>query len=110
MNEKTLEKITKLSRRQIIMLQKSVIQRKNKIVVGLPYDYSDDEVEQFLLAKIFKDCGYTYSEIKKEIEMYYQNQNEVINNAILKVKERMDELDNVLKELYKMKFNEEEKI
>ena len=73
MNEKTLEKVTGLSRRQIIMLQKTVIQRKNKIVVGISYDYSDDEVEQFMLAKMFKDCGYSYLEIKKEME---KSQNE----------------------------------
>ena len=47
MNEKTLEKVTGLSRRQIIMLQKTVIERKNKIVVGISYDYSEDEVEEF---------------------------------------------------------------
>ena len=57
MNEKTLEKVTGLSRRQIIMLQKTCIKRKNKIVVGISYEYTDDEVEQFILAKMFKDCG-----------------------------------------------------
>ena len=40
MNEKALEKKTGLSRRQIIMLQKTVIKRKGKVVVGLSYDYS----------------------------------------------------------------------
>ena len=64
MSEKTLEKVTGLSRRQIIMLQKTCIKRKNKIVVGLSYDYSDDEVLEFMLAKVFKDCGYSYPEIK----------------------------------------------
>ena len=68
MNEKTLEKVTKLSRRQIIMLQKKVIERKNKVIVGITYDYSDDEVELFQMAKFLKDCGYTYPEIKKEMD------------------------------------------
>ncbi|MBR6071506.1 MAG: hypothetical protein IKP77_01580 [Acholeplasmatales bacterium] len=48
------------------MLQKTVIARKNQIIVGIAYDYSTEEVEEFLLAKFFKDCGYTYLEIKKE--------------------------------------------
>ena len=89
MNEKELEKITGLSRRQIIMLQKNVIQRKNKIVVGLSYDYSSEEVEQFILAKVFKDCGYTYSEIKKEMERFRKNRTEVLDEIILKMENRI---------------------
>ena len=85
MNEKTLEKVTGLSRRQIIMLQKTVIVRKNKIVVGLSYDYSDDEVEEFLLAKFFKDCGYTYPEIKMESKV------EELKQIIKKAKELKEE-------------------
>lgn len=99
MNEKTLEKITGLSRRQIIMLQKTVIQRKNKIVVGISYDYSEDEVEQFILAKVFKDCGYTYPEIKKEMDNYKINKNEVIDKAILKSKAKIRELNEVIAKL-----------
>ena len=83
MNEKALEKVTGLSRRQIIMLQKTVIQRKNKIVVGLSYDYSNEEVSLFILAKVFKDCGYTYKEIKREMDNYKVNKKEVIDKAIL---------------------------
>ena len=93
MNEKTLEKITGLSRRQIIMLQKKVIQRKNKIVVGVSYDYSDEEVELFLLAKLFKDCGYTYSEIKNEMNNYRINRIEVLNKAIKKLQSKINNLN-----------------
>lgn len=103
MNEKTLEKITGLSRRQIIMLQKTVIKRKNKIVVGLSYDYSDDEVEEFILAKVFKDCGYTYSEIKKEMDNYRNNKLDVINKAILKTERKINNLNELLKRLNELK-------
>ena len=103
MNEKTLEKITGLSRRQIIMLQKTVIQRKNKIIVGISYDYSDDEVEQFILAKMFKDCGYNYSEIKKEMDNYKINRIEVLDKAISKTEIRIDELKETLKRVYELK-------
>ena len=103
MNEKTLEKVTGLSRRQIIMLQKNVIQRKNKIVVGLSYDYSSEEVEQFILAKVFKDCGYTYSEIKKEMDNYKINKNEVIDKAILKSEAKIKELNEVIEKLNMLK-------
>ncbi len=103
MNEKTLEKVTGLSRRQIIMLQKNVIQRKNKIVVGLSYDYSSEEVEQFILAKVFKDCGYTYSEIKKEMDNYKINKNEVIDKAILKSEAKIKELNEVIAKLNMLK-------
>ena len=67
MNEKTLEKVTGLSRRQIIQLQKKVIQRKNKITVGLAYDYSKEEVKLFVIASFFKNAGYKYSEIKEKV-------------------------------------------
>lgn len=103
MNEKTLEKVTGLSRRQIIMLQKTVIQRKNKIVVGLSYDYSSEEVEQFILAKVFKDCGYTYPEIKKEMDNYKINKNGVIEKAILKSEAKIKELNEVIAKLNKLK-------
>jgi len=99
MNEKELEKITGLSRRQIIMLQKKVIQRKNKIVVGLSYDYSDEEVELFLLAKLFKDCGYTYSEIKNEMNNYRINKIETLDKAISKLQSRIDTLNDILKRI-----------
>lgn len=103
MNEKTLEKITGLSRRQIIMLQKKVIQRKNKIVVGLSYDYSDEEVELFLLAKLFKDCGYTYSEIKIEMNNYKLNKIEVLDKAISKLQLKINELNNNLNKIINLK-------
>ena len=103
MNEKTLEKITGLSRRQIIMLQKKVIQRKNKIVVGLSYDYSDEEVEQFILAKFFKDCGYTYSEIKNEMDNYRINKNETLDKAISKLQSRINILNDILRRINDLK-------
>ena len=103
MNEKTLEKITGLSRRQIIMLQKTVIQRKNKIVVGLSYDYSDDEVEEFLLAKFFKDCGYTYPEIKKEMERYRSNKNEVLDEIISKMENKVASLKQIINKAKELK-------
>ena len=90
MNEKTLEKVTRLSRRLIIMFQKNVIQRKKKIVVGLSYDYSDDEVEQFLLAKMFKDVVYSYAEIKKEMATYKTNKIEVLDNVISKTSKKIE--------------------
>ncbi len=97
MNEKTLEKVTGLSRRQIIMLQKTVIQRKNKIVVGISYDYSPDEVEEFILAKFFKDCGYTYSRIKIEMENYRNNKTEVLDRIIDETQNRINELNKLIK-------------
>lgn len=103
MNEKTLEKVTGLSRRQIIMLQKTVITRKNKIVVGLSYDYSDDEVEEFMLAKFFKDCGYTYPEIKKEMERYRNNKNEVLDEIISKMESKVEDLKQVIKKTKEFK-------
>ena len=103
MNEKTLEKITGLSRRQIIMLQKKVIQRKNKIVVGLSYDYSAEEVEQFMLAKFFKDCGYTYSEIKNEMDNYRINKIESLDKAISKLQSKINILNDILKRIKDLK-------
>lgn len=103
MNEKTLEKLTGLSRRQIIMLQKTVIQRKNKIVVGLSYDYSDDEVEAFLLAKFFKDCGYTYPEIKIEMDRYKNNKNEVLDEIIAKMENKVEELKQIITKAKELK-------
>ena len=91
MNEKTLEKVTGLSRRQIIMLQKTCIKRKNKIVVGISYEYSDDEVQEFIVAKIFKDCGYTYSEINKILNKYRNNNTDIIDEAIIKTKNKINE-------------------
>jgi DNA-binding transcriptional MerR regulator len=103
MNEKTLEKVTGLSRRQIIMLQKTVITRKNKIVVGLSYDYSDDEVEEFMLAKFFKDCGYTYPEIKKEMDRYRKNKIEVLDEIISKMESKVEELKQIIKKAKELK-------
>ncbi len=105
MNEKTLEKITGLSRRQIIMLQKTVIQRKNKIFVGISYEYSNEEVEEFILAKVFKDCGYTYIEIKNEMNHFKDNKEEVINKAISKAESKIEELGDVIKRLEELKRN-----
>jgi len=109
MNEKTLEKITGLSRRQIIMLQKTVIQRKNKIVVGISYDYSNDEVEEFIVAKIFKDCGYNYSEIKILMDKYRNNNIDVIDDAIVKTKAKIKELEKALNMVYELKKKLEDK-
>ncbi len=103
MNEKTLEKVTGLSRRQIIMLQKTVITRKNKIVIGLSYDYPDDEVEEFILAKFFKDCGYTYSEIKKEMERFRKNRTEVLDEIIMKMENKVAELKRIIKKAKELK-------
>lgn len=72
------------------MFQKNVIQRKKKIVVGLSYDYSDDEVEQFLLAKMFKDVVYSYAEIKKEMATYKTNKIEVLDNVISKTSKKIE--------------------
>jgi len=107
MNEKTLEKITGLSRRQIIMLQKTVIQRKNKIVVGLSYDYSDEEVEEFILAKFFKDCGYTYSKIKIEMEKYRNNKEEVLDRIISETKNKISNLKKLIRLANDLKRKEE---
>ncbi len=106
MNEKTLEKVTGLSRRQIIMLQKTVIERKNKIVVGISYDYSEDEVEEFLLAKFFKDCGYTYPEIKVEMMKYKCNKEEVLDSAISKMEVRLHKLESNIEIAKKLKKKE----
>ena len=103
MKEKTLEKVTGLSRRQIIMLQKTVILRKNKIVAGLSYEYSNEEVEEFILAKFFKDCGYTYPEIKKEIERYKNNKLEVLNEIIIKLENKVAELNKIIKKAKELK-------
>ena len=103
MNEKTLEKVTGLSRRQVIMLQKTVITRKNKIVVGLSYDYSDDEVQEFMLAKFFKDCGYTYPEIKKEMDRYRKNKIEVLDEIISKMESKVEELKQIIKKAKELK-------
>ena len=88
------------------MLQKTVIVRKNKIVVGISYDYSKEEVEEFILAKVFKDCGYTYPEIKKEMENYKTNKNEVIDKAILKSEAKIKELNEVIAKLKKLRDKE----
>ena len=103
MNEKTLEKVTGLSRRQIIMLQKTCIKRKNKIVVGLSYDYSDDEVLEFMLAKVFKDCGYSYPEIKVLMDRFRNKDLEVIDDAIIKTKAKIKQLEAALEKVYELK-------
>ena len=103
MNEKTLEKVAGLSRRQIIMLQKTCIKRKNKIVVGLSYDYSDDEVLEFMLAKVFKDCGYSYPEIKVLMDRFRNKDLEVIDDAIIKTKAKIKQLEAALEKVYELK-------
>ena len=103
MNEKTLEKVTGLSRRQIIMLQKTCIKRKNKIVVGLSYDYSDDEVLEFMLAKVFKDCGYSYPEIKVLMDRFRNKDLDVIDDAIIKTKAKIKQLEAALEKVYELK-------
>ena len=107
MNEKTLEKVTGLSRRQIIMLQKLVIKRRNNVVVGLSYEYSEEEVEEFILAKLFKDCGYTYQEIKIEMDNYRINKIEVLDKAIAKLELKINILENNLKRVKDLKKKEE---
>ncbi len=96
MNEKTLEKVTGLSKRQIIMLQKTVVKRKNKIVIGVSYDYSSDEVKEFMLAKFFKDCGYNYQEIKEEMNKYKNNKNSVLDKIIKELEEKIKELERLI--------------
>ncbi len=88
------------------MLQKKVIERKNKVVVGITYNYSEEEVELFQLAKFFKDCGYTYPEIKKEMDMYEKNKEEVINKAITKMKSKIQDLESNLIKAQKIKRGE----
>jgi phosphoribosylaminoimidazole-succinocarboxamide synthase len=56
----------------------------------LSYDYSDDEVEEFMLAKFFKDCGYTYPEIKKEMDRYRKNKIEVLDEIISKMESKVE--------------------
>ena len=107
MNEKTLEKVTGLSRRQIIMLQKLVIKRRNNVVVGLSYEYSEEEVEEFILAKLFKDCGYTYQEIKIEMDNYRINKNEGLDKAIAKLELKINILENNLKRVKDLRKKEE---
>jgi hypothetical protein len=103
MNEKTLEKITKLSRRQIIELQKNVIKRKGKIGQGIGYDYSDDEVRLFLLAKFFKDCGMQYKEILAQMERYKNNKNEVLEEVIEDIKDKISFYEGILETAKKLK-------
>ena len=103
MNEKALEKVTGLSRRQIIMLQKTAIRRREDVVIGLSYDYSEEEVKEFLLAKFFKDCGYTYKEIKREMISYKVNKNEVLDKAIFKMESKVNVLEENIQKAKKMK-------
>ena len=91
------------------MLQKTVIKRQNKIVVGISYEYSNEEVEQFILAKMFKDVGYTYSEIKKEMDSYKNNRIEVLDKAISKTTSKIEELNITLQRVYELKKKVEEK-
>ena len=109
MNEKTLEKVTGLSRRQIIMLQKIVIQRKNKVVVGLSYDYSAEEVKEFMIAKILKICGYSYEEIKLEMIEYRKDETAVLDKAILKLENNIENLKKDLVVVYEFKKKEQNK-
>ena len=85
------------------------IQRKNKIVVGISYDYSNDEVEEFIVAKIFKDCGYNYSEIKILMDKYRNNNIDVIDDAIVKTKAKIKELEKALNMVYELKKKLEDK-
>ena len=89
------------------MLQKTVIKRRNKIVVGLSYEYSEEEVEEFILAKLFKDCGYTYQEIKIEMDNYRINKIAVLDKAINKLQLKVNELENNLKRVKDLKQKEE---
>ena len=104
MKEKELERITGLSRRQIIQLQKRVITRKNKCVVGIAYDYSDEEVKEFIIAKFFKDCGYDYKNIKLLIDNYKINPIEVLKEALNHMNAQISKLEeniNLGKEMLK---------
>ncbi|MCR5706287.1 MAG: hypothetical protein K6G48_05795 [Acholeplasmatales bacterium] len=85
------------------MLQKTVVKRKNKIVVGISYDYSIEEVEEFMLAKVFKDCGYHYNEIKDLMDKYRENNVEVIDEAIKKTKCKIEELKKALKNVNELR-------
>ena len=89
------------------MLQKLVIKRRNNVVVGLSYEYSEEEVEEFILAKLFKDCGYTYQEIKIEMDNYRINKNEVLDKAIAKLELKINILENNLKRVKDLKKKEE---
>lgn len=96
MKEKELEKFTGLSRRQIIQLQKRVITRRNKCMIGIAYDYSDEEVNEFLIAKFLKDCGYSYDEIKNSLNVYLENPEIVINDAIKQMQDNINQMmDNI---------------
>lgn len=82
MKEKELEKLTGLSRRQIISLQKGPIKLKNKNIMGISYDYSKEEVNYFLIAKLLKDCGFSYEAIGKSLEMYNLNKKDLLNKIL----------------------------
>lgn len=74
-------------------------------MLGVSYDYSDDEVEEFMLAKFFKGCGYTYPEpeIKKEMERYRNNKNEVLDEIISKMESKVEDLKQVIKKAKELK-------
>ena len=96
MKEKELEKITGLSRRQIIQLQKRVITRRNKCMIGIAYEYSDEEIEEFLIAKFLKDCGYSYEEIKDCLTKFKVHPEQVINDAIKQMQNNINQMmDNI---------------
>lgn len=78
-------------------------EKQNSCWGGVSYDYSDDEVEEFMLAKFFKDCGYTYPEIKKEMKRYRNNKNEVLDEIISKMESKVEDLKQVIKKAKALK-------
>ncbi len=94
MKEKELEKITGLSRRQIIQLQKRVITRKNKCMVGIAYEYSDEEVDEFMISKFLKDCGYSYSKIKDCLIKFKTHPEQVISEALFQMQIEIKKMQN----------------
>ena len=112
MKEKELEKFTGLSRRQIIQLQKRVITRKNKCIVGIAYEYSDDEVGEFLISKFLKDCGYSYGEIKECLTKFKTHPEQVISEALFQMQIKIEKMQNninigklMLEDIKKNKYN-----
>lgn len=111
MKEKELEKYTGLSRRQIIQLQKRVIKRRNKCTIGIAYEYNDEEIEEFLIAKFLKDCGYSYNEIRNSLILYSKNPEIVIKDALTQMEKeikRMKENINIGKDFLKSLKKKEE--
>lgn len=85
------------------MLQKTVIKRTNKIVVGVSYDYSKEETRLFIIAKFFKDLGYTYEQIKSKMDEFSIDKEKVIDEAKKEILLRIDSLKDLLDKAEKLK-------